>query len=171
MTRHQRATVYFKAVRFVKSFLVAVGFREEADVGHSGFSISMDNFCLEMMVKEAPNMAHVTSFEGYEYDPKKINAKVTFMSPGGPGEYVIQIITTLPNGMTQMPTYATVSPESGDVLREAFINCLMTARDQMRKCPQIMAKIQAALAKRDIEAELRRMEAEDDTKALPPSQG
>lgn len=166
LTRHQRATVYFKALRYVRSLLNSVGFRDEADVGHSGFCIAMDGFILEMVVKEPPMMAHVTSYPGYEYDPKKINAKVTMMVPTEGRDYVVQVIATTSDMMTQMPVFIVMRQDSPDLLRETFVNCLMSARDLMRKDPKILAKIQAALAKKDIERELEMLKAQDESRQL-----
>jgi hypothetical protein len=166
LSRHQRATVYFKAVRFVRQLLCSVGFQDEADCGHSGFSISMDNFLLEMTVKEPPNMAHVTSFAGYSYDPNKINAKVTNLCPTDGKDYVIQVMATQPNGWSSLPTFIVMRHDTDDLLREAFMNCLMTARNELSKSPRVWSKIQAALAKRDLELELEKLKAQD-TQALP----
>ncbi len=170
LTRHQRATVYFKAVRYAKELLKSVGFYEEAEVGHAGFTMSIDGFLLEVMVKEPPRMAHVTSHEHYQYDPKKINAKVTMSCPTENGDYVIQLISTPPNSWTSLPVFIVVRQDSPDLLKEAFVNILLSTRDALRKCPHIMAKVQAALAKRDIEKDLEKMKAQDEPQALPPTQ-
>jgi hypothetical protein len=170
LTRHQRATVCFKAVRFAKELLKSVGFREEAEVGHAGFTMSIDGFLLEVMVKEPPQMAHVTSYPGYQYDPKKINAKVTMACPTENGDYVIQLISTPPNSWTSLPVFIVVRQDSPDLLKEAFVNTLLSTRDALQKCPHIMAKVQAALAKRDIDKELEKMKAQDEPQALPPTQ-
>lgn len=169
LTRHQRATVYFQAVRYAKEILKSVGFREEAEVGHAGFTMSIDQFLLEVMVKEPPLMAHVTSHADYQYDPKKINAKVTMSCPTENGDYVIQLISTPPNGWTSMPVFIVVRQDSPDLLKEAFVNILLSTREALRKCPHIMAKVQAAMAKKDIEKELETMKAQDKPQALSPN--
>jgi hypothetical protein len=169
LTRHQRVTIYYKAARYAKELLKSVGFREEADVGHSGFIISMDQFLLEVMVKEPPQMARVTSYAGYEYDPKKINAQVTMMCPTENRDYVIQVMATPPNGWSSLPVFIVVRQDSPDLLKEAFVNILMSARDALRKSPHIMMKIQAALAKKDIDKELEKLMAQDEPQAITPN--
>ncbi len=169
LTKHQRATVYFKALRYAKSILCSVGFQEEADVGHTGFSISMQGFLLEMVCKEPPPMAHVTSHESYKYDPEQINAKVTMMTPGDGKDYVIQVIATPPNQWSANPVFIVVRPDSPDLLKEAFVNILLSARDALRKCPHLMQKIQEALKKVNLDVELEKLKAQDDAQALPPN--
>jgi hypothetical protein len=165
LTKHQRATLYFKALRAANALLREVGFHTVADVGHSGFCIEMDGFILEMMVKEPPRLAHVTSYPGYEYDPKKINAKVTMACPTEDNEYVIQVIASYRRG-TMPPFYIVVAKDSPDVLKEAFRSILFAARDFIQKDPNLMAKIQAAMANRDLDKDLERLSAAD--KFLPP---
>ena len=167
LTRHQRATLYFKALRTASALLQEVGFRAVADVGHTGFCIEMDEMILEMMVKEAPQMAHVTSYPGYEYDPKKINAKVTFAAPVEGNDYTIQVTASYRRTGTLTPIFVVVRQDSPDVLKEAFMGILGTARTLIQRDPQLMAKIQVALAHRDLEKDLDRLSGAD-AAALPP---
>lgn len=161
LTRHQRATLYFKALRFADALLREVGFYTVADLGHSGFVIEMDNFILEAVVKEAPQVAHVTSYPGYQYDPKKINAKVEMMVPVEGRDYVIQMSASYPRTGTTLPTFVVIRQDSPDVLKEAFMGILTTARDFIQKDPNLMAKIQAAMAQRDLERDLERLQSDD----------
>lgn len=160
LTRHQRATLYFKALRYASSLLREVGFRTVADCGNAGFSIEMDRFLLEMMVVEPPRMAHVTSYPGYEYDPDKITAKVTMVCPTEGNEYVIRAIGTH-NQWSACPVFIVVRPDSQDPLKEAFVSVLKTARDLIARDPKLLAKIQEALSRRDIEREFERLRAND----------
>lgn len=161
LTRHQRATLYFKALRFADALLREVGFYTVADLGHSGFVIEMDRFILEAVVKEAPQVAHVTSYPGYQYDPKKINAKVEMMVPVEGRDYVIQMSASYPRTGTTLPTFVVIRQDSPDVLKEAFMGILTTARDFIQKDPNLMAKIQAAMAQRDLERDLERLQSDD----------
>jgi len=167
LTRHQRATLYFKALRAASALLREVGFQTVADVGHSGFCIEMDRFILEMMVKEAPRLAYVTSYPGYVYDPQNVTARVEMAScPTDSNDYVIQVVASYPRG-TFAPRYVMIRQNSPDVLREAFMGILAVARTFISKDPHLMAKIQAALARRDLEKDLDRLSRED-ARQLPP---
>ncbi|MBV5344655.1 MAG: hypothetical protein JZU63_03510, partial [Rhodoferax sp.] len=172
LTVHQRATLYFKAVRCVNSLLQEVGFKPIAEIGHSGFSLEMDNFLLEMVVKEPPNVAHVTSYPGYQYDPKKVTAKVEMMCPTDGKDYVIQVTSSTPKRGTAL-RFVVMRKDSPDLLKEAFMNALMTARDLISSDKALMDKIQAALGRRDIEKDYERIQSSDSahSPSLPSSSG
>ena len=167
LTRHQLATLYFKALRAASALLREVGFQTVADVGHSGFCIEMDRFILEMMVKEAPRLAYVTSYPGYVYNPERVTARVEMAScPGDGNDYVIQVIASYPRG-TLAPHFVMIRQDSPDVLKEAFMGILTAARTFISRDPRLMAKIQAALAKRNLEKDLERL-SQEDARQLPP---
>jgi hypothetical protein len=165
LTRHQRATLYFKALRIAKALLQEVGFRAITDCGHAGFTIEMDHFLLEVMVQEPPQIAHVTSYQGYSYDPRKVTAKVTMMLPTENRDYVIRAMATV-RGMTLNPVFIVVGQDSSDLLKEAVMNVLLTTRDFMSRDPALLAKIKAGLASRDLERDYERLAQADVT---PPS--
>lgn len=160
LTRHRRATIYFKAMRMANKFLHEVGFHTVADCGHAGFSIELGYFMLEMMVKEPPMMAHVTSYPGYTYDPNKVTAKVTINRITDTNDYVIQAIATI-NWNTINPIYIVVPQDAPDVLKAAFMSILLTARDLLRKDPATLAKIQEAMTRRDVERDYDRLLADE----------
>jgi hypothetical protein len=156
LTRHQRATLYFKAVRCAGQLLQEVGFCPLADCGPTAFSLEFGHFLLEMAVKEAPRVAHVTSYPGYVYDPERIRAQVTMLTPGAGQEYVIQAVGTF-RGRTLAPVFIVVRPDSPDPLREAFVNVLLTTRDLLSRDPALLARIQEALSRRDLNQDLDRL--------------
>lgn len=156
MTRHQRATIYFKALRYAETLLKEVGFRPVTLPSHGNFVLELGNFVLEMTTKEAPNVAYVTSYVGYEYDPKKINAKVVMACPVEPGEYVIRAIATLPNMRTLDPIYITVNKDADDILKDAFFNVIRTAHALIQKDPATMNRIREAMASRNLETDFER---------------
>lgn len=166
MTRHQRATLYFRALRALRDLLCEVGFSPTADLGHSGFSLEMDRFILEMVVKEAPRMAYVTSSHGYVYDSKKVNASVTMACPVEPGEYAIQITASYLKG-TPPPLFVVARNDSPDVFREAFFSALSAAQDFIARQPGLSAKIKAGLTTRDLSRDLDRFGSDGDL--LPPT--
>src|SRR5208337_749399 len=92
LTRHQRATLYFKAVRYIEKLFREVGFSPITQASHGSFTMELDNFILDMTVRESSSMpiAHVTSYSDYEYDPSQVKAKITLLNVGIAGEYMIQ---------------------------------------------------------------------------------
>jgi hypothetical protein len=161
LTRHQRATIYFKALRLANKLLQSVGFHAVVDCGHRGFSLEQDGFMLEMMVKEAPQMAHVTSYPGYVYDPDKITAKVTMACPAPPGEYVIQAIASQPSTGTLPPVFITVRPDAKDVLKETFMSILSTAHLLISKNWALADKIKNKLRERRLDEEFEQLSLQD----------
>jgi hypothetical protein len=166
LTRHQRATIYFKALRYAETLFKEVGFYPVADPGHGAFVLELGNFMLEMVVQEAPQIAYVTSYPGYQYDPKKINAKVTMMVPAERGEYVIRAIATLPNLQTCDPVFIVVDKDSPNVLRDAFMNIVRSAHSLIRRDPATLRRIQQAMASRNLEKDFERFSSEDDQRQL-----
>lgn len=162
LTRHQRATLYFKAVRYISKLFREVGFEPVTLDSHSAFTLELGDFMLEMSVQVPPPMAHVTSFPGYVYDNKKITAKVTSVSPAAPGEYVIRVIATLPNMRTCMPVYVVVRPDAETPMKDAFMSALAAAKDLIEKDPNTMRKIQQAMRQRDIEKDFEKFNSEED---------
>lgn len=171
LTRHQRATLYFKAVRFIEKLFRDVGFTHVTPDSHGNFVLELGgardgfghSFVIEMKVEQPPPMAHVTSYPGYAYDSKQINAKVTFGSvgSGAPGEYVIRVIGTTPGMKTLRPVYVVVSPDSVNPLREAFMSALMAAHELIKHDPATLERIKAALASRNLNRDFERYEVEE----------
>ena len=168
LTRHQRATLYFKALRCIERLFKEVGFNPITLESHTAFIIELGNFILEMSVQQPPPMAHVTSYAGYQYDSEKIRAKVTAMPIGtSPGEYVIRVVATLPNMRTCMPVYVVVNKDSNDPLREAFMSALASAKNLIQRDPATLRRIQEALARRDLHKDFDRYCDLDDKMQLP----
>ena len=168
LTRHQRATQYFKALRYIEMLFKEVGFNPITLESHSSFTIELGDFILEMSVVQPPPMAHVTSYPGYSYDSERISAKVTNMTTGAaPGEYVIRVIGTLPNMRTCEPIYAVMNQTSADPLRDAFMNALTAAKDLIRRDPATLRRIQTVLAKRNIEKDFERFRTADPERQIP----
>lgn len=167
LTRHQRATLYFKALRYIEQLFKEVGFHPITLESHSAFTIELGDFILEMSVAQPPPMAHVTSYPGYVYDSEKIMAKVTMMPVSSPGEYVIRVIGTLPNMRTCVPIYAVVDKNSADPLKDAFMNALTAAKDLIRRDPATLRRIQAAMARRNIEKDFERFRSSDPERQIP----
>ncbi len=169
LTRHQRATLYFKAVRYIEKLFREVGFVPITQYSHGSFTVELGNFILDMTVRESNSMpiAHVTSYVDYEFDPNVIKAKVTRMGVGAAGEYIIQVGAMLPNMRTTLPVFVVVDKNSTDPMREAFMSALTAARDLIRKDPDTLAKIQAAMAKRNIEKDFERFRNDDPEKQFP----
>lgn len=166
LTRHQRATLYFKAVRSISKLFREVGFEPVTLDSHSAFTLELGEFMLEMSVQIPPRMAHVTSFPGYVYDSKKVTAKVTSVSPAEPGEYVIRVIATLPNMRTCMPVYVVVKPDAQNPMKEAFMSALAAAKELIEKDPNTLRKIQQAMRQRDIEKDFEKFNSEDEGNLL-----
>jgi len=174
LTRHQRATLYFKAVRFIHRLFQEVGFRDITLENHSSFTAELGRFILDITVKESNSMpiAHVTSYPGYTYDPETIRAKVTGYSLGEHGEYVIQVGAVLPNMRSSLPTFVVIDKDSPNPLKDAFMNTLAAAKQLIQQDPETLRKIQAALASRNLEKDFEKFSSEDDTRQLPrTSQG
>jgi hypothetical protein len=165
LTKAQRATLFFKALRVANSLLHKVGFTTVADCGHSGFCIEMGGFILEMMVKDAPKVAHVTSYPGYTYDSDRVTAKVEHIAGTG---CVIQITGSFRRTGTLPPTLVTVRDDSEDPTKEAFRNILIAAQDLIQKDPVLSEKILKNIAKMDMDVEYNSLMASD-CAALPPS--
>lgn len=166
LTRHQRATLYFKSIRYISRLFREVGFRSITLESHSEFTIELGDFILEMSVQVPPPMAHVTSFPGYVFDPKEIKAKVTNMSPAAPGEYVIRVIATLPNMRTCMPVYVVVSPDAENPMKDAFMSALAAAKDLIQRDPNTLRRIQQAMAQRNLEKDFEKFYSEDEGRQL-----
>lgn len=162
LTKHQRATLYFKAVRVIDKFLQKVGFTSVTVPIHGCFVSELGGFVLEMKVEQPPRMAYITSYPGYVYDPNKVTAKVTYAGVGAGGEYVIRVIAMLPNMKTCLPIYVTVSPESTDPLREAFMSSLAAARELIGRDRVTLERIQAAMASRDVRKDFEEINQQDD---------
>ena len=163
LSKAQRATIFFKALRMANEFLHHIGFTTVADVGHSGFCIEMGGFILEMRVMDSPKMAYVTSYANYTYDPKKINAKVTNIATGADGtDYVIRITGSHSKIGTLPPTIVSVRKDSPDVLKEAFRGILLTAQDLIAVDPKLLSKIKSIMAKQDADLEFNRILSEFD---------
>jgi hypothetical protein len=167
LTRHQRATLYFKALRYIEALFRDVGFHPITLDSHTAFTIELGDFILEMSAQIPPPMAHITSYPGYRYDSEQINAKVTSLSPGQPGEYVIRVIATLPNLRTLAPVYVVIDKDSADPLRDAFMSALASAKSLIQRDPATLAKIQAVMAKRDLAKDFDRFRAQDPERQLP----
>lgn len=161
LTRHQRATLYFKALRYVESLLTEVGFRPIADPGHGAFTLEMGNFMLEMTVQQAPRVAHVTSYPGYVYDPEKVTAKVSMACPTDPRDYVIRAIATLPNLRTCQPVYIVVDKDSTDVLKDSFMSILRAAHTLIQMDAATLRRIKEVIARRNIEKDFERLRSQD----------
>jgi hypothetical protein len=151
LTRHQRATLYFKAIRMVHTLLSEIGFQDAILPSHTAWSMDFYGFNLEVAVTQPPQMARVTSYPGYVYDPEKITAKVEMFTPGEPGEYVIRIIGMGEDGWTMEPMLVIVRKDSPDPLRESFVSVLHAIHELIRRRPALMARIKAAF---DPEAKL-----------------
>jgi hypothetical protein len=162
LTRHQRATLYFKAVRYISKLFREVGFEPVTLDSHTAFTLELGDFMLEMCVQQPPPMAHVTSFPGYVYSDKKINAKVTSATPAAPGEYVIRVIATLPNMRTCLPVYVVVGADAQSPMKEAFMSALAAAKELIEKDPNTMRRIQQALKERNIEKDFEKFNSEED---------
>lgn len=173
--RHQRATLYFKAMRCVSGLLKEVGFRSLCQDSTAAITLEMGNngreFILELTAQVPPPMAHVTSYPGYVYDPNKVAAKVTSVGVSDSGEYVIRVVAMLSNMKTQLPIYVVVEKDSVDPLREAFMGILTSVRELVGKDPTVLSKIQEAMASRNLEADFKRFRenVEKDELNLPPS--
>lgn len=169
LTRHQRATLYFKAVRYIRELFKEVGFRQMTVEGHDAFTAELGSFILDMSVKESESMriAHVTSYPGYRYDSEKITAKVIHHQVGDHGEYVIQIGAVLPNMRSCRPIYVVVDKNSADPLREGFMSALAAAKQLIELDPPTMRKIQQAMASRNLEKDFDRFSSQDDARQLP----
>lgn len=169
LSRHQRATLYFKALRYIQALFREVGFTPITQESHGSFTIELGRFILDMTVREPSSMpvAHVTSYAGYEYDPNGIKAKVTRMDVGDPGEYVIQVGAVLPNQRSCRPIYVVVDKNSADPLRDAFMSALTSASDFIRRDPDTLKKIQTAMAARNLNADFEKFKNQDDSKQLP----
>lgn len=162
LTRHQRATLYFKSVRYISQLFREVGFRPVTLDSHTAFTLELGDFMLEMTVQIPPPMAHVTSYPDYVYDSKEIKAKVTSMSPAAPGEYVVRVIATLPNMRTCMPVYVVVSPDSQNPMKDAFMSALAAAKQLIERDPNTMRKIHEAMAKRNLEKDFEKFNSQDE---------
>lgn len=171
LTRHQRATLYFKAVRYIHRLFNEVGFKDMTQDSHTAFTAELGKFILDITVKESQQMriAYVTSYPGYVYDKEAIRAKVTGYSVGEHGEYVIQLGAVLPNLHSVPPVYVVIDKDSGDPLKEAFLNTLAAAKQLIQRDPETMRKIQAALAARNLDKDFQKFSSEDETRQLPQS--
>lgn len=171
LTRHQRATLYFKAVRFIHRLFQEVGFRDITQENHTSFTAELGNFILDITVKESNSMpiAHVTSYPGYTYDTETIRAKVTGYSIGQFGEYVIQVGAVLPNQRSTLPTFVVIDRDSTDPLKDAFMSTLAAAKQLIQQDPETMRKIQQAMAARNLEKDFQKFSSEDDSRQLPPA--
>lgn len=167
LTKYQRSTLYFKALRYAEALLREVGFTAITESSHGAFSVELGNFLLEMRVQESPRVAHVTSFEGYQYDPEKINAKVTMLMPVEKGEFVIRVIATLPNFKTCEPMYIVVPKDSANPLQEAFSNIVRAAHFFISKDPSTLNKIGEAIKKRDLAEDLKRLAGAESVPQVP----
>lgn len=169
LTRHQRATQYFKAVRYIRELFKEVGFREIASESHGSFTAELGGFILDMTVKESVSIrfAHVTSYPGYTYSSEKISAKITQHSIGEHGEYVIQVGAVLPNMKSCRPVYVVVDKDCADPLREAFMSALASAKQFIDKDPGTLNKIKSAMAQRNVDKDFDRFRSQDDTRQLP----
>lgn len=170
LTRHQRATLYFKAVRYIHRLFNEVGFRDMTQDSHTTFTAELGKFILDISVKESQQMriAYVTSYSGYAYDPEVIRAKVVRHSVGEHGEYVIQLGAVLPNLHSVPPVYVVIDKDSVDPLKEAFMNTLAAAKQLIQRDPETMRKIQQALAARNLDKDFQKFSSEDEGRQLPP---
>jgi len=161
LTKHQRATLYFKAVRMIHTLLSEIGFQDAILPSHTAWSMDFHGFNLEVVVSECPRMARVTSYPGYQYDPEKITAKVENIMPVEPGEYVIRITGVEETGWSTVPLFVVVRKDSDDPVREAFVSVLHSIHDMLRTRPNIMAKIKEAMRHRDVQKEFDRLNVEN----------
>jgi hypothetical protein len=168
LTVHQRATLYFKALRYISTLFKEVGFKSIGEDSHTWFTLEMGQFILDMKVEKPPMMAHVTSYPGYVYDPNKIAAKVTNLSPAPPGEYVIRVTAAI-NMHFDRPTYVVVDKDSVDPLRDAFKSALAAAASFIEKDRKTFDKIRAAMAERDLEKDFERFQESVESNQLPES--
>lgn len=168
LTRHQRATLYFKAVRYIHKLFTEVGFRDMTQESHSSFTAELGRFILDITVKESQSLriAHVTSFPGYAYDPERIRAKVTGYSVGEHGEYVIQVGAVLPNLRSTRPVYVVIDKDSANPLKDAFMNVLAATKQLIEQDPETMRKIREALAGRNLDKDFEKFSSEDEAKQL-----
>lgn len=173
LSRHQRATLYFKAVRYIRELFKEVGFKEITRESHGSFTIELGSFILDMTVRESKSLriVHVTSYPGYVYDSNKINAKITQHSVGDHGEYVIQVGAVLPSMKSCTPIYVVIDKNSDNPLREAFMSALASAKQLIEKDPATLSKIQSALAGRNLNSDFERFSQQDEVNQLPTPAG
>jgi hypothetical protein len=157
LTRHQWATLYFTAVRYIGKLFREVGFASVSEERPGILTLELGKFILDMAVKDFSSLpvAHVTSYPGYAYDSEKVNAKVTRMDLCAEGEYLIMVGAVLPNLKSVRPVFVAIDKGSSDPLKEAFVQALMAAKDLISRDPVTLSKIQEAMAGRNLEADFQ----------------
>jgi hypothetical protein len=150
-TASQRATLYFKALRFAKYLLLKVGFHEMTIPAHTYFVLECSGFILEAKVIkfEGIPVAYVTSgIDG------RSEIKISDNSPAQPGEYSIQITAMVSTGRTTQPVHVIIDKEAEDPLSDAFSNILRTIKMLVDRDPRVSQMVAEALRKRDMNADI-----------------
>ncbi len=75
-------------------------------IEQSTMSLSFDKkgFFFDFKLTRPANIAYVTSYPGYKYDEKKINAKVTTLASELDSEWIVQVIVSGSRG-TKRPVF------------------------------------------------------------------
>lgn len=102
----QRHRAYRMGLLAIDRFLKEKGFHPNAEESHNTLSYEKSRVCLDIKLKRPDNIAFVTSYPGYEYNPEVIgktvdgqeryhvNAKVTSAKDILGSEFVLQVMVS-----------------------------------------------------------------------------
>lgn len=148
LTKHQRHAAYRIAIQKVLTFLDAAGFKCNC-IEQSTVSISVERQgCgFDIRLQKPPNVAYVTSYQGYRYEDvkigedligaamKKVNAKVVTLGSLMKGDYVIQIVAT--NVSSGTPLFIELPEDVDDPERYTIRSILAALADLSHTFPRL----------------------------------
>jgi len=138
LTVGQRHYLYRLALQAVDQFLKQRGFRSNTDASNQIFSYEKSRVLLDIALKSPENIAYVTSYAGYDYDPEVVRAKVVTAKDMIGSDLMIQIMVSTNDATgTRKPIFIPLPPDLPNPAQYVLRNVLGVLTQACEQIPKM----------------------------------